>query len=131
VGCNKEITKNKKNKYYCSGECWREDKFLSYISAWQAGSLDGSIKNGVSQTLKRYLIRKLEGKCSECQLDEWMGKPIVLEMEHIDGDSYNNHESNLTLLCPNCHSQTPTYKGKNVGKGRAYRRVRYKNGQSY
>jgi predicted HNH restriction endonuclease len=52
-------------------------------------------------------------------------------MEHIDGNSSNNKVTNLCLLCPNCHSQTPTYKNKNKGNGRHYRRIRYKDGKSY
>lgn len=45
-------------------------------------------------------------------------KPVNVELEHIDGNSSNNNLSNLILLCPNCHSCTPTYKSKNRGKGR-------------
>lgn len=41
---------------------------------------------------------------------------IPLEVEHIDGDAENNSEDNLTLLCPNCHSLTKTYRGANRGK---------------
>lgn len=52
-------------------------------------------------------------KCSVCGLTEWCGKSIVLELDHINGDRSNNSLTNLRLLCPNCHSQTPTYKGKN------------------
>lgn len=44
---------------------------------------------------------------------------IPLEVEHIDGDPYNTTPDNVTLLCPNCHSLTPTYKGANKGRGRA------------
>jgi 5-methylcytosine-specific restriction endonuclease McrA len=46
----------------------------------------------------------------------WCGKPVPLELDHIDGDPENNVRENLRLICPNCHAQTPTYKGKNVGK---------------
>ena len=56
---------------------------------------------------------------------------IVLELEHIDGNSDNNDLKNVCLICPNCHSQTDTYKGKNVGQGRHYRRVRYAEGKSF
>lgn len=52
-------------------------------------------------------------ECSNCTLTEWLGNPIPLELEHIDGNSSNNVLSNLTLLCPNCHSLTTTYRGKN------------------
>ena len=54
-----------------------------------------------------------------------------MELEHNDGNSQNNSLDNLSLICPNCHSQTPTYKGANKGNGRHYRRVRYAEGKSY
>jgi 5-methylcytosine-specific restriction endonuclease McrA len=54
-----------------------------------------------------------------------------MELEHIDGNSENNSLDNLSIICPNCHSQTPTYKGANKGKGRHYRRVRYSQGKSF
>jgi predicted HNH restriction endonuclease len=55
----------------------------------------------------------------------------VLELEHKDGNGENNDLKNICLLCPNCHSQTATYKNKNKGNGRHYRRKRYSEGKSY
>jgi hypothetical protein len=43
-----------------------------------------------------------------------MGRPIPLELDHIDGHHWNNSLDNLRLLCPNCHAQTPTYKARNI-----------------
>ena len=54
-------------------------------------------------------------KCENCNLSEWMGVPIPLELEHKDGDHYNNEWDNLALLCPNCHALTDTHSGKNKG----------------
>lgn len=45
----------------------------------------------------------------------WMSQKIPLELDHIDGHPDHNLKENLRLLCPNCHSQTPTHAGKNVG----------------
>lgn len=45
----------------------------------------------------------------------WNTKPLCLQLEHIDGNSDNNKLNNLQLLCPNCHSQTPTWGAKNIG----------------
>lgn len=67
---------------------------------------------------RAFLIRTRGHRCEICKLEEWLGQPIALERDHIDGDSANNTESNLRLLCPNCHAQTPTFCGRNRGRGR-------------
>lgn len=51
--------------------------------------------------------------CESCGGVEWLGKPIPLEVDHINGDRRDNQLENLRILCPNCHAQTPTYKTKN------------------
>lgn len=56
----------------------------------------------------------LEYKCSKCgNIGEWQGEPLVLQLDHINGDNRDNRIENLRLLCPNCHSQTETFCGKN------------------
>lgn len=67
-------------------------------------------------TRRIHLIRERGHECEVCKNKLWMGKPIPLELDHIDGDCRNNGKSNLRLICPNCHAQTDTYKGKNVGR---------------
>jgi Zn finger protein HypA/HybF involved in hydrogenase expression len=68
-----------------------------------------------SNKLRKRLISEglKEHKCECCGLSEWLGEPIPLELDHIDGDHYNNTIQNLKILCPNCHAKTPTYRGKN------------------
>lgn len=68
-----------------------------------------------SNKLRKRLISEgiKEHKCECCGLNEWLGEPIPLELDHIDGDHYNNSLENLKILCPNCHAKTPTYRGKN------------------
>lgn len=56
--------------------------------------------------------------CSECGIDTWNGKKIPLELDHINGDSKDNSVENLRLLCPNCHSLTDTWRGKNINTGK-------------
>jgi hypothetical protein len=82
-------------------------------------------------TRRRLLIKKHGIICFVCKKTEWNGQSIPIELDHIDGDSYNNIESNLRLICPNCHAQTPTYKGKNKGKGRFKRMERYNANKSF
>ena len=64
--------------------------------------------------LRSRLIKEgiFEEECSECKLTEWRGKPITLELDHKNGDRRDNRKVNLRLLCPNCHSQTPTFRNK-------------------
>lgn len=65
--------------------------------------------------LKKRLIKEkvLEYKCASCGIFEWNKKEISLQLDHIDGDSHNHKLENLRLMCPNCHSQTDTWCGKN------------------
>ena len=56
-----------------------------------------------------------------CKGETWLGNPIPLELDHINGDAGNNKFENLRLLCPNCHATTPTHKAKNKGFGRGAR----------
>ena len=55
----------------------------------------------------------VECKCSVCSLNNWLGKPITLDVDHIDGDWSNCKEENLRFLCTNCHRQTDTFARKN------------------
>jgi transposase-like protein len=65
--------------------------------------------------LKNRLLKEgyKEYRCEKCKNTEWYGKPIPLELHHINGDNTDNRLENLQLLCPNCHSFTDTYGGKN------------------
>lgn len=51
----------------------------------------------------------LEYRCADCGIAEWRGRPLTLQLHHKDGNNRNNKIVNLSLLCPNCHAQTPTY----------------------
>lgn len=54
--------------------------------------------------------------CESCGLSEWIGRPIPLELHHINGNNRDNRIENLRLLCPNCHAMTDSYRGKNKSK---------------
>lgn len=55
-----------------------------------------------------------EMECENCKLTKWLGKPISLELHHINGVNNDNRIENLQILCPNCHSYTENYRGKNM-----------------
>ena len=132
IECNKEseFRVSKKN-LFCSIICQQLNQHKNYISEWKSGVRIGAGPTGVSSHIKRYLLDKQSNKCYSCGIDSWNDKPITLEVEHIDGNSNNNKEENLVMICPNCHSQTATYKGANRGNGRHYRKVRYAEGKSF
>lgn len=69
-----------------------------------------------SNKLRKRLITEsiFEHKCVMCENTVWNGKPIPLEVDHINGVHNDHRLDNLRLLCPNCHAQTDTYKGKNI-----------------
>lgn len=71
-----------------------------------------------SHKLRQRLISEkiFPAQCNYCKNTEWNSLPIPLELEHINGNHQDNSLDNLELLCPNCHAQTATYRGKNIGK---------------
>lgn len=60
-------------------------------------------------SLRVQYLKLVPYECRECGISEWNGKPLTLQLDHIDGDRTNNALDNLRLLCPNCHSQTETW----------------------
>lgn len=68
-----------------------------------------------TQSLKSKLYREgyKEERCESCGIVDWNGKELRFQLDHIDGDKYNNLLENLRILCPNCHSQTDTWCGLN------------------
>ena len=78
--------------------------------------LNGKHPQYQSNKLRKRLFEEgyKEKKCEVCGIREWNGKPLSFECEHINGDSTDHRLSNLMIVCPNCHSQTDTYKGKNA-----------------
>ena len=74
---------------------------------------------GRTRTSRRHLKQRLlaeglkENRCEQCGITEWQGKPLNLQLHHMDGDGTNNTLENLEILCPNCHAQTDTYGGRN------------------
>lgn len=115
--CGGDIGKNATK--FCSRECKPEYALHVFLNKWRLGLFNSSDPASIP-TIRRYLKHKYGNKCSRCSWHEAnpYNNVIYLEIEHIDGDSDNNDENNLDLICPNCHSLTSTYKALNKGNGR-------------
>jgi RNA polymerase subunit RPABC4/transcription elongation factor Spt4 len=104
---------------------WRRSKFIGL--SWRALNNVGK-RTSLSDILEgkhpEYQTFKLKNKllkaniktnvCEVCGISEWNGMHINMQLDHIDGNSHNHLLENLRMICPNCHSQTNTYCGKNI-----------------
>jgi hypothetical protein len=129
IQCKQELT-TRFQKKYCSNQCQKEHEYHLYIREWKLGRKHGNIgitAKNISGHLKRYLFEKYGEKCALCKWSKKHPKTgnVPLEIDHIDGNSENNIEKNLKLLCPNCHALTPYFKNYNIGKGRKWRKEKY------
>jgi len=82
--------------------------------------VEGSPYRASSSALKRRLLSEglLLEECRVCGIKEWLGRRLSLHLDHVNGIANDHRLDNLRLLCPNCHSQTPTYCGLNKGRKR-------------
>lgn len=127
--CLNCLTLIKKKGSFCCKKCQYDMLYINKFLEWYYN--DGNFK-GESLVIKGF-ITLIDGyKCSECGISEYNNKSLTLHLEHKNGNAIDNSKQNLCLLCPNCHGQTPTYKGRNIGNGkRTWRRDRYQEGKSY
>lgn len=126
--------------YYDAGHSVREcqQRFGFNLSAWSAAAKRGAvigrstampIEELVSAPRNRTHLKQrlldaglLPRNCERCGTSEWLGEPLPLELHHVNGDGVDNRLENLEMLCPNCHSQTDSWGGRNSGRAHARRR---------
>ena len=128
--CGKELS-HRESKY-CSIKCQKDFSFkergkeVNILKEFPLGkSTLSKIKEVNRNFVRKYLEYKYGHKCSICGNTHWLGKPILLIVDHIDGDIENYNVNNYRLICSNCDATLPTYKGRNKGKGkRIYRRLK-------
>jgi Zn finger protein HypA/HybF involved in hydrogenase expression len=104
-----------------TGKGWNKDLNFKPNPPLPISQILVSNSNYQSHKLRKRLLKEgyFEYKCYSCNMIEWVNQPITLELEHIDGNHTNNQIENLTLLCPNCHALTSTWRGRKLKLGSA------------
>ncbi len=118
--------------YYDEGHTYREcrEKFGFCAESWTRAVNRGELKARARRMPLEMLLTKsnshkavksrlleaglLQNVCQACGLREWLGRPLTMHIDHINGKCNDHRLENLRMLCPNCHSQTPTYGGRNA-----------------
>lgn len=118
-----KISKSIKEKY-------KDPSYKESARKWQNTNPDAQKKTWLNKLMsesweslswdrkRKRIIYEQNYKCDMCGLSTWLDKPIKFEIDHIDGDNKNNDRGNLKALCPNCHSQTDTWRGNNKNKSK-------------
>jgi len=110
---------------FCNNQCQNDYYNDKKIQEWFDGK-NFTRKGGTSvpQWMRKFLLNESNNKCSECgwgEVNEYTNT-VPLDVDHIDGDAYNNSVDNLRVLCPNCHSLKKTF--KNTGRRKSTRNYR-------
>jgi len=114
ITCSQQLSSSQRK--FCSHRCQHIKYRLYKIEKFEKGEVH-------HRPMLRKILGPLRGEhCSICKNTRWLGKLILLIVDHINGDSSNNMPENLRLVCSNCDATLPTYKAKNKGNGREYRR---------
>lgn len=125
--CGKELPIEKHRNTYCNNKCATAAKLEKKVNEWLENKNNGTNQGGaISKTIREYLLKKANYCCEECgwnKINPFTNK-TPLEVHHIDGNYLNNKIENLKVLCPNCHSLTPNYKGLNVNSERIRKQTR-------
>lgn len=115
AGVNKAYAEKLKGYTYNSASAWSTGKQLI-----PNDEIFVDFSPYSTELVKKRIIdgELLPHQCLVCGIDTWNNTPLVLDLDHINGNNRDNRLCNLRFLCPNCHSQTSTYKGRNKNTGK-------------
>lgn len=126
LGCGAVFKRHSLASKYCTRACQHALARKRYIEDLQNGKVPGGDWRGVSPHVKKWLRETYGNNCSICGWSEVnvTTKRVPLHVDHMDGNPVNHTLENLRLLCPNCHSLTPTFGNLNRGNGRRARTLK-------
>jgi DNA-binding CsgD family transcriptional regulator len=113
IQCGK--TMNGYGNKFCSNNCSSTHKHNASYKHFIENNDDAMYHTGyyTPKGFKDFFLKEQNNKCAICGSEPiWMNKILVFVLDHIDGDCSNNKRKNLRLICPNCDSQTDTFKSK-------------------
>lgn len=113
--CEKEINKN----IYCSTVCSNKYRHKESYNDYLNNSEKYCKSNYTPKNFKDFFLDEQNNKCDICGIEpKWMDKNLIFVIDHIDGDASNNKRENIRMICPNCDSQTNTFKSRNKNSKR-------------
>ena len=122
LNCGNKVKRS--GRVYCSSVCSSDHRSYSIYKNWLSGEEEGLSSIGtLKKGIKDWLRKERGDSCERCGWsvkNEFTGI-VPIEASHIDGNYKNNRPDNIELLCPNCHSLTESYRGRNMGHGRPWR----------
>lgn len=103
-------------KYAKQYDCYKTNQSLKGVSKNIPRQIEKLEDYATRASVRSRILKEelLDYECNECGIKEWNNKEIALELDHINGDGHDHRLENLRFLCPNCHSQTKTFRGKNL-----------------
>ena len=103
-GRNNPIKGHSYTNKYCNNSCQQQHRSRQLVNDWKTAK-EPSAWRQVPDWVKKYLIQERGHRCEHCGIEDWQGLKAPLVVDYKDSNSYNNDESNLELICPNCRSQ--------------------------